>query len=49
MNRAVNIGQQPGAKESISYLSSLENDIPPPPPPPKMEVSHTDFYFVYFY
>lgn len=34
MNRAVNIGAQPGAKESISYLSSMENNGPPPPPPP---------------
>jgi hypothetical protein len=38
MNRAVNIGQQPGAKESISYLSSMENNLPPPPPPPRVEV-----------
>ncbi|XP_008192741.2 sip1/TFIP11 interacting protein isoform X1 [Tribolium castaneum] len=36
MNRAVNIGQQPGAKESISYLS-MENNAPPPPPPPRVE------------
>ncbi|RZB66647.1 sip1/TFIP11 interacting protein [Asbolus verrucosus] len=37
MNRAVNIGQQPGAKESISYLTSMENNAPPPPPPPRVE------------
>ncbi|KAK9877327.1 hypothetical protein WA026_017723 [Henosepilachna vigintioctopunctata] len=37
MNRAVNLGQQPGARESISYLTTLECDIPPPPPPPKVE------------
>ncbi|CAH1104934.1 unnamed protein product [Psylliodes chrysocephalus] len=32
MNRAVNIGQQPGAKESISYLKNIEeNGITPSP------------------
>ncbi|KAG5890818.1 hypothetical protein JTB14_008259 [Gonioctena quinquepunctata] len=32
MHRAVNIGQQPGAKESISYLRNMEaNGLPTPP------------------
>ena len=38
MGRAVNMGQQPGAKESISYLNSMEHNTPPPPPPPQIEV-----------
>ncbi|XP_044753287.1 septin-interacting protein 1 [Coccinella septempunctata] len=37
MNRAVKLEQQPGAKESISYLTTLETNVPPPPPPPKVE------------
>lgn len=37
MNRAVNIGQQPGAKESISYLTNIETNAQPPPPPPRVE------------
>ncbi|CAH1160144.1 unnamed protein product [Phaedon cochleariae] len=38
MNRAVNIGQQPGAKESISYLKNMEeNGVPTPAPPPRVE------------
>lgn len=39
MNRAVNLDQQPGAKESISYLTTIETNVPPPPPPPKVDVS----------
>ncbi|VEN36157.1 unnamed protein product [Callosobruchus maculatus] len=38
MNRAVSLGQQPGAKESISYLKTMEENGPiPPPPPPRVE------------
>ncbi|CAG9826035.1 unnamed protein product [Diabrotica balteata] len=39
MNRAVNIGQQPGAKESISYLKNMEESgvMPPAAPPPRVE------------
>ncbi|XP_050294464.1 septin-interacting protein 1 [Anthonomus grandis grandis] len=38
MNRAVGLIQQPGAKESISYLSNNElNTTPLPPPPPKID------------
>ncbi|XP_045473883.1 tuftelin-interacting protein 11 [Harmonia axyridis] len=37
MNRAVNLDQQPGAKESISYLTTIETNVPPPPPPPKVD------------
>ncbi|CAH1965308.1 unnamed protein product [Acanthoscelides obtectus] len=39
MNRAVGLGQQPGAKESISYLKTMEENgsLPPPPPPPRVE------------
>lgn len=44
MNRAVNIGQQPGAKESISYLTNIETNAPPPPPPPRVEVSENRFF-----
>lgn len=40
MNRAVTIGQQPGAKESVTYLTSLETNHPPPPPPPRIEVNY---------
>lgn len=39
MNRAVNSGQQPGAKETVSYLTTMETNRPPPPPPPRIEVS----------
>lgn len=43
MNRAVGLGQQPGAKESISYLKNMEANgyTAPPPPPPlsRIEVS----------
>lgn len=38
MNRAVSSGQQPGAKESVSYLTTIETNAPPPPPPPRVEV-----------
>lgn len=39
MNRAVKIGGQPGAKESISYLKNLEsNTAPPPQAPTRVEV-----------
>ncbi|KAI4462519.1 tuftelin-interacting protein 11-related [Holotrichia oblita] len=37
MNRAVCTGQQPGAKESVSYLTNIETNLPPPPPPPKID------------
>lgn len=37
MNRAVSVEQQPGAMESVSYLTNMEN-LPPPPPPPRIEV-----------
>ncbi|KAL3268527.1 hypothetical protein HHI36_007636 [Cryptolaemus montrouzieri] len=37
MHRAVNMGQQPGARESISYLTTIETNVPPPPPCPKVE------------
>ncbi|XP_017783824.1 PREDICTED: septin-interacting protein 1 isoform X2 [Nicrophorus vespilloides] len=33
MNRAASSGQQPGAKESVSYLTNIETNVPPPPPP----------------
>lgn len=41
MNRAVNIGQQPGAKESISYLKNIEENgiTPSPASQPRVEVS----------
>lgn len=38
MNRAVSNGQQPGARESVSYLTNVETNAPPPPPPPRVEV-----------
>jgi len=41
MSRAAGVIQQPGAKESISYLSNAELKTPPAPPPPKTEVSRT--------
>lgn len=37
MNRAVTSGQQPGAKEFVSYLTSMETNAPPPPPAPRVE------------
>ncbi|KAJ8922726.1 hypothetical protein NQ315_007761 [Exocentrus adspersus] len=39
MNRAVNIAQQPGAKESISYLKNMEANglTAPPPATPRVE------------
>ncbi|XP_066146544.1 septin-interacting protein 1 [Euwallacea fornicatus] len=37
MSRAAGIIQQPGAKESISYLSNAEGNSTLPPPPPKIE------------
>ncbi|CAG9765565.1 unnamed protein product [Ceutorhynchus assimilis] len=38
MSRAAGLIQQPGARESISYLSTNENSVPlVPPPPPKIE------------
>lgn len=40
MNRAVSNGQQPGAKESVSYLTTIETNAPPPPPPPRVEVCY---------
>lgn len=44
MNRAVNIAQQPGAKESISYLKNIEaNGLTAPPPPPRVEVGFIIF------
>lgn len=42
MSRATTIIQQPGAKESISYLSSSElNSTPIAPVPPKIDVRST--------
>lgn len=43
MSRAVSSGQQPGAKESVSYLTNIENNAPPPPPP-RTQVTITYFY-----
>lgn len=40
MNRAVNNGKQPGAKETVSYLTTMETNRPPPPPPPRIDVSY---------
>ncbi|XP_060532226.1 uncharacterized protein LOC132705582 isoform X2 [Cylas formicarius] len=37
MSRAINIIQQPGAKESIMYLTNSEMNSAPPPPPPQIE------------
>lgn len=40
MNRAVKTGFQPGAKESVGYLTKIEGSCeppPPPPPPPRIE------------
>lgn len=42
MNRAVTQGQQPGALESVSYLTNMEN-LPPPPPPPRIDVSKFNY------
>lgn len=45
MSRAAGIIQQPGARESISYLSTNElNSAPPAPPPPKIEVRIRNYY-----
>lgn len=45
MNRAVSTGQQPGAKESVSYLTTIETNAPPAPPPPRVEVFVTTLHF----
>lgn len=41
MNRAVGLGQQPGAKESISYLKNMEANgyTTPSPQVSRIEVS----------
>lgn len=38
MNRAVGNGHQPGAKESVSYLTNIETTYAPPPPDRKSVV-----------
>lgn len=44
MNRAVSSGQQPGAKEFVSYLTNMETNAPPPPPPPRIEVCNKTYF-----
>lgn len=43
MNRAVTTGQQPGAREFVSYLTNIENNTPPPAPAPRVEV-YSEFF-----
>lgn len=48
MNRAVSNGKQPGAKETVSYLTTMETNRPPPPPPPRIDViiALNSFYII---